>query len=170
MMIIGCDFHPSWQQITWFDTETGETGEGKLVHAAGEAKQFYQQWPAGVLIDGWPTSRAVGEMWGVCEPSKRAKVVWKIRSDQSGKEQPHFSREMGTPQHPLCQRFGEWQLDVHLRRLQPRRQRQQNRARLCLRLRPIRQPLAAEPDLRLGPKSLLHLRRKQSHQRQRRGL
>ena len=41
-MIIGCDFHPSWQQVSWLDTETGETGEKKLVHAAGEAKMFYQ--------------------------------------------------------------------------------------------------------------------------------
>src|SRR6266568_561143 len=31
MMIIGCDFHPSWQQVSWLDTETGETGEQKLV-------------------------------------------------------------------------------------------------------------------------------------------
>ena len=23
MMIIGCDFHPSWQQVSWLDTETG---------------------------------------------------------------------------------------------------------------------------------------------------
>jgi transposase len=45
MLIIGCDFHPSWQQIAWLDTETGETGERKLVHAAGEAKQFYAQLP-----------------------------------------------------------------------------------------------------------------------------
>jgi transposase len=49
-MIIGCDFHPSWQQIAWFDSETGETGEEKLVHAAGEAKQFYQQVAAPALI------------------------------------------------------------------------------------------------------------------------
>jgi len=41
MMIIGCDFHPSWQQIAWLESETGETGDAKLVHAAGEAKQFY---------------------------------------------------------------------------------------------------------------------------------
>ena len=43
MMIIGCDFHPSWQQVSWLDTETGETGEQKLVHASGDAKTFYQQ-------------------------------------------------------------------------------------------------------------------------------
>ena len=49
-MIIGCDFHPSWQQVSWLDTETGETGEQKLVHAAGGAKLFYQQLAAPVLI------------------------------------------------------------------------------------------------------------------------
>jgi len=50
MMLIGCDFHPSWQQVSWLDTETGETGEQKLVHATGDAKQFYQQVAAPVLI------------------------------------------------------------------------------------------------------------------------
>ncbi len=49
-MIIGCDFHPSWQQISWVDTETGDCGERKLVHAAGEAKMFYQQLRAPGLI------------------------------------------------------------------------------------------------------------------------
>jgi transposase len=50
MMIIGCDFHPSWQQMAWLDTETGETGEGKLVHASGDAKRFYRELPAPALI------------------------------------------------------------------------------------------------------------------------
>ena len=50
MMIIGCDFHPSWQQIAWLDTATGETEEQKLVHASGEAKKFYRQLAAPVLI------------------------------------------------------------------------------------------------------------------------
>src|SRR5882724_3288400 len=45
MMIIGCDFHPSWQQVSWVDTETGETGEEKLVHATGEAERFYRGMP-----------------------------------------------------------------------------------------------------------------------------
>ena len=39
MIIIGCDFHPSWQQVFRVDTETGETGEAKLVHATGEAER-----------------------------------------------------------------------------------------------------------------------------------
>jgi transposase len=50
MMIIGCDFHPSWQQIAWLDTETGETGERRLVHAGGDAERFYRQLPAPALI------------------------------------------------------------------------------------------------------------------------
>jgi len=49
-MIIGCDFHPSWQQVSWLDTETGETGEQKLVHASGDAKSFYAWLPRPVLI------------------------------------------------------------------------------------------------------------------------
>src|SRR5437899_7578120 len=50
MMIIGCDVHPSWQQIAWLDSETGETGERKLVHASGDAKAFYQQLAAPARI------------------------------------------------------------------------------------------------------------------------
>ena len=50
MMIIGCDFHPSWQQIAWLDGETGETGECKLVHGEGEAKQFYSRLPVPARI------------------------------------------------------------------------------------------------------------------------
>jgi transposase len=50
MMIIGCDYHPSWQQIAWLDTETGETGECKLVNGSGEAKQFYARLVAPALI------------------------------------------------------------------------------------------------------------------------
>ena len=50
MMIIGCDFHPSWQQVSWLDTETGEAGEQKLVQASGDAERFYRQLPAPALI------------------------------------------------------------------------------------------------------------------------
>ena len=42
MIIIGCDFHPSWQVIAMLDTETGEMEKRKLVHASGEAERFYR--------------------------------------------------------------------------------------------------------------------------------
>ena len=37
MLIIGCDYHPSMQQIAYVDTETGEGGERQLMHRDGEA-------------------------------------------------------------------------------------------------------------------------------------
>jgi transposase len=42
MKIIGCDFHPSYQQIAMVDTETGELWERRLEHEQGEARRFYQ--------------------------------------------------------------------------------------------------------------------------------
>ena len=50
MMIVGCDFHPSWEQVAWLDTETGDTGEQKLVHVDGEAQAFYRRLPVPSLI------------------------------------------------------------------------------------------------------------------------
>ena len=50
MMIIGCDYHPSWQQICWVDTATGETGERKLEHASGEAEKYYRGLSGAALI------------------------------------------------------------------------------------------------------------------------
>jgi transposase len=40
MLIIGCDYHPGFQQIAFVDTETGEFGERRLTHRH-EAEQFY---------------------------------------------------------------------------------------------------------------------------------
>jgi transposase len=41
MLIIGCDYHPGFQQIAWVDTDTGECGERRLSHRE-EAEQFYR--------------------------------------------------------------------------------------------------------------------------------
>jgi transposase len=41
MMIIGCDFHPRFQQIAYVDQETGEYGERRLSHPE-EAERFYR--------------------------------------------------------------------------------------------------------------------------------
>ena len=43
MLIIGCDYHPSVQQIAFVDSETGETGERQLLHKDGEAERFYRE-------------------------------------------------------------------------------------------------------------------------------
>ena len=41
MIIIGCDYHPSFQQIAFVDTETGELQERRLQHRE-EAEKFYR--------------------------------------------------------------------------------------------------------------------------------
>jgi len=42
MLIIGCDYHPSVQQIALLDTESGECQERRLAHRA-EAEHFYHE-------------------------------------------------------------------------------------------------------------------------------
>lgn len=50
MKIVGCDFHPSWQQVAVFDPETGEIAELKLLNGDGEAERFYGGLEAPALI------------------------------------------------------------------------------------------------------------------------
>ncbi len=42
MIIIGVDYHPSFQQIAFLDQETGECGERRLNHSDGEVERFYR--------------------------------------------------------------------------------------------------------------------------------
>jgi transposase len=42
MLIIGVDYHPSFQQIAFLTQETGEYGERQLNHSDGEAERFYR--------------------------------------------------------------------------------------------------------------------------------
>ncbi len=43
MIIIGVDYHPSFQQISFLDQETGECGDRRLDHSDGEAERFYKE-------------------------------------------------------------------------------------------------------------------------------
>jgi len=43
MLIIGIDYHPSFQQIAFMDQETGEYDERRLNHSDGEAERFYRE-------------------------------------------------------------------------------------------------------------------------------
>jgi transposase len=42
MMLIGVDYHPSFQTIAFFVEETGECGEQELNHSDGQAEKFYR--------------------------------------------------------------------------------------------------------------------------------
>jgi hypothetical protein len=50
MNIVGCDFHPGWQQVAVLETETGELSEYKLKNGNGDAERFYRQLASPALI------------------------------------------------------------------------------------------------------------------------
>ena len=57
MMIIGCDYHPGFQQIAFVDTESGELQERRLQHRE-EAEKFYRD-----LGPGRECARGDGGQW-----------------------------------------------------------------------------------------------------------
>jgi transposase len=94
MMIIGCDYHPSWQQICWLDTATAETGEQKLEHASGEAEKFYRQLPGPALIGMESTGNC---QWFVEMVTRLGHELWtgdaaKIRASEV-RQQKHDRRD-----------------------------------------------------------------------------
>ena len=42
MLLIGVDYHPSFQQVAFLNQDTGECGELRLNHSDGEAERFYR--------------------------------------------------------------------------------------------------------------------------------
>ncbi len=50
MTIVGCDFHPAWQQVAVFNVDTGEIRELKLENGNGDAERFYRQLSPPALI------------------------------------------------------------------------------------------------------------------------
>src|SRR5438876_7249693 len=91
MMLIGCDFHPSWQQVNWLDTETEETGERKLVQASGDAERFYRQVAAPALIGMEATGNShwlvdllseLGQLWVGDAAQIRASYVRQQKTDK----------------------------------------------------------------------------------------
>ncbi len=56
MMIIGVDYHPSFQTIAFLIEQIGECGERELNHSAGEAEKFYRE---GNLLSGSRNSHMV---------------------------------------------------------------------------------------------------------------
>jgi hypothetical protein len=59
MKIIGCEFHPRWQQVAVFDAGTGEVEEYKLTNGDGQAERFYRKL-AVPASSGMPTATASG--------------------------------------------------------------------------------------------------------------
>ena len=91
MWIIGCDFHPRYQQVAALNQETGEMVERRLSHETKEAEQFYESLLRGALIGMEATCTAqwferlldrCGHQLQVGDPAAiRASVVRKQKTD-----------------------------------------------------------------------------------------
>jgi len=94
MIIIGCDFHPSWQQVCWLDIETGELVQQTVLHVPGEVEKFYRQFAAPALIGMESTGNC---QWFVELLERLGHVVWigdaaKIRASDV-RQQKHDRRD-----------------------------------------------------------------------------
>ena len=72
MMIIGIDYHPSFQTIAFLIEEPGECGEQELNHSDGQAEKFYrdlkQRGTTGTIGLPNPNQRSVVKTSGFCHP------------------------------------------------------------------------------------------------------
>jgi len=94
MVLIGCDFHPSWQQVSWLEVETGETGDHKLVHEVGAVDKFYRRFPAGSRIGMEATGNC---QWFIESVNRLGHELWvgdaaKIRASDD-RQQKHDQRD-----------------------------------------------------------------------------
>jgi transposase len=96
MLIIGCDFHPSFQQVAIFDNRTGEVQEKRLQHRA-EAEEFYGALAGQEVVVGMEAcghypwfERLLAEMgielWLGDAARVRASVVRKQKTDRRDAE------------------------------------------------------------------------------------
>jgi transposase len=73
MKIVGCDFHPAWQQVAVFDPESGEISERKLLNGDGEAERFYRALEAPALIG---IEACGNSQWFMDLAERLGHVVW----------------------------------------------------------------------------------------------
>ena len=97
MLIIGCDFHPGVQQISFVDRETGEYGQMRLDHKKGEAERYYRSLAGcSVRVGVEATGRMrwferlleeLGfELWGADPRKVRAAAAHQAKTDKKDAE------------------------------------------------------------------------------------
>ena len=74
MMIIGVDYHRSFQMIAFLIEETGECGEQELNHSDGEAEKFYRE-----LKQRGISVRVGMEATGYFESTEQTRTVGDLR-------------------------------------------------------------------------------------------
>ena len=106
MILIGCDFHPSWQQVCWLDSETGVTEEAEVVHAPGEVEKsspavcsagVRSAWSRrGIASGSWSWWRSWGTKCGSEDAAK-------IRASEV-RQQKHDRRDAALLLRLLCEK------------------------------------------------------------------
>lgn len=75
MLLIGCDYHPSVQQIAMLDTETGDYSEHRLKHSDGEAEKVYGDPEVTYATDqGGPEATGDAPGFESCAPPSRKQI------------------------------------------------------------------------------------------------
>jgi len=120
MLIVGCDFHPSWQQVAVFDPSSGEIEAHRLVNGTGEAERFYQQLPVPSLIGveacgncEWFLQLVEGlghEVWVGDATQIRASYVRKQKTDR--RDAAHILRLLIEGRFPRVWRASREQRDL----------------------------------------------------------
>ena len=89
MKYIGCDFHPSFQQIAMLDKETGELVERRLLHTQ-EARVFYEglQGPVVVGVEASGNMDWFESLLAHSHPVARNAVIWSRRIAKSAMFRP----------------------------------------------------------------------------------
>ena len=141
MKIIGCDFHPGWQQVGIFDDETAEIEEFKLSHGDGEAERFYRklQAPAPALVGMEATGnsqwfvdllqRLGHEVWVGNAAEIRASYVRKQKTDKLDAAhilKPLMKRRFPRLWTPSAEQRGLRQMLIHRQKLVEIRTRVKN--------------------------------------------
>ncbi len=108
MWIIGCDFHPRYQQIAALDQATGEIVERRLSHEEKEAAAFYEALPRGALVGMEATcaarwferllDRCGHQLWVGDSAQIRAFAVRKQKTD--ARDAGHLLQLLATAQFP----------------------------------------------------------------------
>ncbi len=108
MLIIGCDFHPSFQQVAIFDKRTGEIQEKRLQHRE-EAERFYrslagQEVRVGMEAcghDPW-FERRLGELGFELKLGDAAKIrAWVVRRQKTDRrDAEHLLDLLGQDRFP----------------------------------------------------------------------
>ncbi len=142
MLIIGCDYHPSFQQIAGIDTDTGELSERHLAHRE-QAEQFYRELkqrslscdPAGVFPTSTRPNCSAGSESATSEQGRNHEFASAsvAACTNVGCEHRSPGQQDRKADHRCCRDYAGGQVQLHSRESQDSGERLQRCAYVCWR-------------------------------------